>query len=71
MGYYKYIGDPSLPKECRYIGGTLKEKLSLHDAVTGKRVTQSAKPEDCTILTRIAWRTTRYAGVGRRHSSPG
>jgi hypothetical protein len=54
-----------------YIGGTLKERVSLHDAVAGKRVTQSAKPEDCTILTRIAWRTTRYAGVGRRHSSPG
>jgi hypothetical protein len=54
-----------------YIGGTLKGKLSLHNTVTGKRVTQSAKPGDCTILTRIAWRTTRYAGIGRRHSSPG
>ena len=54
-----------------YIGGTLKGKISLHSAVTGKRVTQSAKGEDCTLLTRIAWRTTRYAGTGRRHSSPG
>ncbi|CVK32110.1 RRXRR domain-containing protein [Methanoculleus bourgensis] len=53
-----------------YIGGTLKERLSLHGVVTGKRVTQRAKVEDCTILTRIAWRTTRYAGIGRRHSSP-
>jgi hypothetical protein len=54
-----------------YIGGTLKGKMSLHNAVTGKRVTQSAKVEDCTLLTCIAWRTTRYAGTGRRHSSPG
>lgn len=54
-----------------YIGGNLKGRLSLHNAGTGNRVTKSAKPEDCTILTRIAWRTTRYAGTGRRHSSPG
>jgi hypothetical protein len=54
-----------------YIGGTLKGKLSLHNAVTGVRVTKSAKCQDFTILTRIAWRTTRYAGLGRRHSSPG
>jgi hypothetical protein len=50
-----------------YIGGTLKGKVSLHCVVTGKRVTQKAKGEDCTPLTRIAWRTTRYAGIGRRH----
>jgi len=54
-----------------YIGGTLKERLSLHNAVTGIRVTKSAKCEDCNILTRIAWRTTRYAGIDRRHSSTG
>ncbi len=54
-----------------YIGGTLKNRVSLHRRDTGKRVTQSARIEDCTILTRIAWRTTRYAGIGRRHSSPG
>ena len=54
-----------------YIGGNLKNRVSLHRRDTGKRVTQSARIEDCTILTRIAWRTTRYAGIGRRHSSPG
>lgn len=43
-----------------YNGGTLKERLSLHHFRTGKRLTQSAKPTDCTILTRIAWRTTHY-----------
>jgi len=53
-----------------YIGGTLNGKVSLHNTVTGKRVTQTAKVEDCRILTRIAWRTTRYAGIDRRHSSP-
>ncbi|MDD3934601.1 RRXRR domain-containing protein [Methanoculleus sp. UBA303] len=53
-----------------YLGGTLKGRVSLHSAVTGKRVTQNAKVEDCTILTRIAWRTQLYAGTGRRHSSP-
>lgn len=54
-----------------YIGGMLKGKVSLHSAVTGKRVTQNAKVEDCAPLTRIAWRTQQYAGTGRRHSSPG
>ena len=53
-----------------YIGGTLKNRVSLHAFGTGKRVTQHARIEDCTILTRIAWRTQWYAGTGRRHSSP-
>ena len=53
-----------------YIGGTLKNRVSLHNFGTRKRVTQNARVEDCTIMTRIAWRTQRYAGTGRRHSSP-
>ena len=53
-----------------YIGGTLKNRVSLHGFGTGKRVTQRARIEDCTFLTRIAWRTQWYAGTGRRHSSP-
>ncbi|HOB18979.1 MAG TPA: hypothetical protein PKK74_09885 [Candidatus Methanoculleus thermohydrogenotrophicum] len=44
--------------------------MTLPNAVTGGWVTQTAKMEDCMILTRIAWRTERYAGMGRRHSSP-
>ena len=52
-----------------YIGGTLKNRVSLHSYGTGKRVTQNARIEDCTIQTRIAWRTEWYAGTGRRHSS--
>ena len=53
-----------------YIGGTLKDRVSLHRRDTGKRVTQSARVEDYTILTKIAWRTVWYVGIGRRHSSP-
>jgi len=53
-----------------YLGGTLKGRVSLHNCITGKRVTQTTRVEDCTILTRIAWRTEWYAGMGRRHSSP-
>ena len=52
-----------------HIGGTLKNRVSLHNFGTGKRVTQHARIEDCTILTRIAWKTQWYAGTGRRHSS--
>ena len=55
--------------ELTYIGGTLKGKMSLPNAVTGGWVTQTAKVEDCMILTRIARRTEWYAGMGRRHSS--
>jgi hypothetical protein len=54
-----------------YIGGSSKGKMTLPNAVTGGGVTQTTKVEDCTILTRIAWRTEWYAGIGRRHSSPG
>lgn len=50
-----------------YIGGSIKERLSLHHFRTGKRLTQKADPKDCTILTRIAWRTTYY--VDNRQSA--
>jgi hypothetical protein len=40
-----------------YIGGSLKNRLSLHSLKTGKRITQNAKREDIKILTRIAFRT--------------
>ena len=39
-----------------YVGGTLKERISLHDLRTGKRITQGAKILDCNILTTIAYR---------------
>ena len=37
------------------IGGSSKGKLSLHCSTTGKRVTQSAKLEDVSILTTLKW----------------
>jgi len=40
-----------------YIGGSLKNRLSLHSLKTGKRITQNAKREDIKILTPIAFRT--------------
>jgi hypothetical protein len=40
-----------------YIGGSLKNRLSLHSLKTGKRITQNAKREELKVLTRIAFRT--------------
>ncbi len=39
-----------------YVGGQMKDRLSLHDIETGKRVTQMAKPLDCKFLTYNNWR---------------
>ncbi len=46
-----------------YVGGTLNGRLSLHNLQDGKRITQIAKPEDCTLLTLSSWR------IRRPHSS--
>jgi hypothetical protein len=48
-----------------YVGGNLKNRLSLHSVRTGKRVTQSGKTDDCHILTRIAFRTQFLSPVNR------
>jgi hypothetical protein len=40
-----------------YVGGFLKDRISLHSLETGKRLTQQAKPSDCTFLTYNSWRT--------------
>jgi RRXRR protein len=40
-----------------YVGGTMEGKLSLHDADTGKRLTQTAKVADCTQIKLLRWRT--------------
>ena len=45
-----------------YVGGHLNGCLSLHDLKTGKRVTQSAKPEDCRVLTCVSWRSHYISG---------
>lgn len=40
-----------------YIGGWLKDKVSLHSTASGMRLTQTAKPSDCVFLTFNSWRT--------------
>jgi hypothetical protein len=40
-----------------YIGGSLKDRLSVHCIATGKRLSQNVKPEDCQFLTYNSWRT--------------
>src|SRR5438270_18223 len=39
-----------------YVGGFLKDRISLHCLLTGKRLTQSVKPMDCLFLTYNSWR---------------
>lgn len=40
-----------------YVGGYLKDRISLHSLETGKRLCQNAKPFDCKFLTFNTWRT--------------
>jgi hypothetical protein len=40
-----------------YVGGSSNSKLSLHSIRDGKRLTQTAKKEDCKVLTRLSFRT--------------
>lgn len=39
-----------------YVGGSSKGNVSLHNIISGKRITQTAKVLDLTILTVIRWR---------------
>jgi hypothetical protein len=39
-----------------YVGGYLKDRVSLHALADGKRLTKQAKPEDCVFLTYCSWR---------------
>lgn len=39
-----------------YVGGSSKERISLHDMQTGKRLTKDVKAKDCQFLTRSSWR---------------
>ena len=38
-----------------YVGGVLNDRLSLHCVKTGKRLTQTAKPQDVTFLCYNVW----------------
>ena len=40
-----------------YVGGTWRERISLHSLESGKRLCQNAKSEDCKFLTFNSWRT--------------
>jgi hypothetical protein len=40
-----------------YVGGTMDGRISLHDPLTGKRLTQTAKVADCHLLKLLRWRT--------------
>jgi hypothetical protein len=46
-----------------YVGGTLKGRLSLHRLADGRRLTQSAKPEACQLLTRCSWRIRKASSA--------
>lgn len=50
-----------------YIGGSSKDRISLHSLTTGKRLCQNAKPEDCQFLNLAGWRVSKG---GMPHSSP-
>ncbi len=39
-----------------YVGGYLKDRISLHAVATGKRLCQNAKPAGCQFLTFNTWR---------------
>tara|TARA_Y100000310_G_scaffold296443_1_gene328703 strand:+ start:925 stop:1932 length:1008 start_codon:yes stop_codon:yes gene_type:complete len=39
-----------------FVGGTSKNRISLHNIENGKRLTQDAKVEDCKFLTYSSWR---------------
>ncbi|MBA3531992.1 MAG: RRXRR domain-containing protein [Ardenticatenales bacterium] len=47
-----------------YVGGTSKGRISLHALTTGKRLTQSAQPEDCRFLCHASWRVFHARQVG-------
>ena len=54
-----------------YIGGTLKNRVSLHRLSDGKRLTQNARVEDLDVLTTIHWRARLFpilsGGVSAAH----
>ncbi|GIK64883.1 MAG: hypothetical protein BroJett018_26770 [Chloroflexota bacterium] len=46
-----------------YVGGSSKERISLHAMSTGQRLCQNAKPEDCITLTTASWRLRKEHGA--------
>jgi hypothetical protein len=54
-----------------YVGGSSKDRLSLHSLQGGKRLSQKAKPEDCTPLTLSSWRIRKGEGASFSQLNPG
>jgi hypothetical protein len=50
-----------------YVGGFLKNRISLHSLESGKRLTQNAELENCVFKTYLSWRY--YQIGGKAHSS--
>jgi len=46
-----------------YVGGTQKDRITIHSIATGKRMYQNIKVEDCTFLTFNTWRVGNLATV--------
>ena len=42
-----------------YVGGCLKDRISLHRLTDGARLCQNARPSDCEFLAFNSWRTRR------------
>jgi hypothetical protein len=40
-----------------YVGGFLKDRISLHSLQTGQRLTQTARPSNCLFFAYNSWRT--------------
>jgi len=40
-----------------YVGGTMKDRITMHELLSGKRLTQLAKPAETHFLTYNTWRT--------------
>jgi hypothetical protein len=52
-----------------YVGGFLKDQISLHTVASGKRLTQNAKLTDCRFLTFNTWRTRSLSSLKEGVSS--
>jgi hypothetical protein len=39
-----------------YVGGFIKDRVSLHSVQTGERLGQNFKPADCKFLAHSGWR---------------
>ncbi len=46
-----------------FVGGSMRDRLSLHSLTTGKRLTQTAKPGECRFLSFNAWRWRLLPGM--------